>query len=228
MTNKVTIEVYDAVGGPETSRLGPDGFEQGPTDPGEYRVAYCGRHISQRYPDWSTIPWGAPLKDEGGQLYVLYQGQWQRVFDVVGKTRDDVLDYYEGLYGVRAMPRQWVFNDFGHVTCYFFKDLNKNKKFDQGRETLHAEFFHTTPVDEALATLNKTVDLQPSHGCIHLKPPDITSMIKRGFMRPGTLVVVHPYFDRKVIFPRRGSARGPYELHFFPAMKKLLILGTPY
>jgi len=228
MTTKVTVEVYDAVGGPEMSSVGPDGFEAGPTDPGEYRVAYCGRHISRRYPDWSTIPWGAALKDEDGTLYVHHQGRWQRVFDVVGKTRDDVLDYYLALYGVRAVPTRWVFNDFGHVTCYFFKDTNNNKRFDEDRETLHAEFFHTTPIDEALTALSKTVDLQGSHGCVHLKPVDISSMIRRGFMRPGNLVVVHPYFDRKVIFPRRGAARGPYELHFFPAMKKLLVIGHPY
>jgi len=228
MSKRVTAEVYDAVGGPETSHLAPDGFEAGPTDPGEYRVAYCGRHVSQRYPDWSTIPWGAPLKDDGRELQVLYQGRWQRVFDVVGKTRDDVLEYYQELYFKRIVPTKWVFNDFGHVTCYFYQDTNNNRRFDRDRETLHPEFFHTTPVDEALSDLQRAVTLQGSHGCIHLKPPEITSMIKRGFMKPGTLVVIHPYFDRKAIFPPRGSARGPYELHFFPAMKKLLVIGTAY
>lgn len=52
---RVIVDIYDAVGGPEVSSLGPDGHEMGPTDSGKFVMAYCGKHSSTRYPDWSKI-----------------------------------------------------------------------------------------------------------------------------------------------------------------------------
>ena len=225
---KVTLAIYDAFGGPETEYLAQDGFMAGPTDPGSYRVAYCGRHSSRRYATWSKIPWGAPLKEDekSGELLVRFEGRWQRVVDLTGKTKNDIIQANEDLYRIRAVPPKWVFNDFGHITCYFFEDKNKNKKFDRGLEKIHGEFFHPTPRDEALTVRGKHVDLTESHGCIHLRPLDVDHMIKSGFMKKGTLVVIHEYSVRAIPFPRQGHGVRPYELHFFPAMKKLVVLGN--
>lgn len=116
MRRHVTVETYDAFGGPEFPWMGEDGFPKGPTDAGEYRVAYVGRHASKRYPTWSKIPWGTPLKDEGGELFVKMGPKWQRLGDVVPLTRADVEKYHATLYQERRVPRTWVFNDFGHAT----------------------------------------------------------------------------------------------------------------
>jgi hypothetical protein len=51
-------------------------------------------------------------------------------------------------------------------------------------------------------------------------------MIRRGFLRKNVKFVVHRYADRKVIFPRRGHALAPFELHFFPGMQQLLVIGA--
>jgi hypothetical protein len=63
MAKKAVIATYDALGGPEKAVKAPDGFVAGPTDAGNYVIAYCARHQSNRYPKWSGIPWGAALRD---------------------------------------------------------------------------------------------------------------------------------------------------------------------
>lgn len=224
MPSRVTIAIYDAYGGPEEAFIAADGFVGGPTGPGEYLVAYCGRHASRRYPTWSKIPWGSPVKEEKEEVLVMYEGNWVSLFDLTSLTREEVLDYHESLYKVRKIPSTWVFNDFGHVTCFLYQDANRNGRVDHGE--IHSEFIHTVPENEAQRALGQPVRLGESHGCIHVRPADIDSMIKRGFLRKNTPVVVHGYADRKVIFPRAGAARPPYEIHFFPGMKKLIVIGS--
>lgn len=221
---KLIVAEYEAEGGPEISFIAPDGHEAGPTDPGDYIVAYCSRHRSRRYPQWSGIPWGSKLKVDKAELLVLLDGRWQQVLKLTGATKVDVEDYYERLYRVRKVPDTWVFNDFGHLTCYMFKDTNRNGKLDGG-EKIHGEFFHTTPPDEASTALGKPVRLVPSHGCVHLKPLDIDDMVKRRFMSKGTRVTVHKYVEKLVSF-RKGSAIGPYELHFYPGLHKVVVVGA--
>jgi len=221
---KLVVAEYEAEGGPEKAFMAPDGHEAGPTDPGAYVVAYCSRHRSRRYPQWSGIPWGSKLKVDGAQVSVLLDGRWQDVLKLTGAGKVELEDYYERLYGVRKVPETWVFNDFGHLTCYMFKDTNSDGKLD-GKEKIHGEFFHTTPPDEASTALRKPVRLEQSHGCIHLKPLDIDEMVKRNFMRKGARVVVHRYSERLVDF-RKGYAVAPYVLHFYPGLHKVVVVGT--
>jgi hypothetical protein len=222
----VTVRTYDAVGGPEKKTLAPDGFWAGPTDPGEYVVAYCGKHRSRRYPEWSSIPWGASLKDDGKHVLVLLDGKWQDVEHVTGISRVILVDEYRSMYGLSRVPPSWVFNDFGHLTCYMFRDRNRNGRLDPAAgERIHGEFFHTTPVDEARTALNLAVRLDSSHGCIHLKPLDIDRMVREGHMRKGVRVVVHRYAEKVVRFPRASHAAPPFELHFFPALRELRVIG---
>jgi hypothetical protein len=225
MARKVVVQVYDAYGGPEVAKIAPDGFEAGPTDPGEYRVAYCSRHASTRYPTWSKIPWGAPLKDEKGVVWVKYQGTWQPLSTVATVTRTDVVKYHQELYGVAKVPASWVFNDFGHATCFLYRDENRNRRRDP-KEKIHSEFLHTTPVAEAVEALGGTSTLVESHGCVHLKPGQMDDMIRRGFLRKNVKVIFHRYSDRKVIFPKSGSGIGPFVLHFFPSMLQILVIGN--
>jgi hypothetical protein len=153
-------------------------------------------------------------------------GRWQRVSDLTGgATKKDVLDYYQDLYFIRRLPATWVFNDFGHLTCYMFKDRNGNNRLDPtAGESIHGEFFHTTPPDEADTALRRPVNLQESHGCIHLKPLELDEMVRRGYMRKGVKVVVHQYSELFAKFPS-GRGTGPYELHFFPKLRSLVVVG---
>ena len=44
-------------------------------------------------------------------------------------------------------------------------------------------------------------------------------------MRKGARVVVHRYNELLVRYPK-GTGAAPYELHFYPGLHKLLIVGT--
>ena len=87
---------------------------------------------------------------------------------------------------------------------------------------------HPTPVDEALAAQGKPnaeIELEGSHGCIHVRPADIDDMIVRGYLRTGNALFVHPYSENA---PTDGTdTRGhyPFEVHFFPMALKLVVKG---
>jgi len=226
-TVKVRIAEYVAFGGPATPVVAPDGFTAGPTDPGEYVVAYCGKHRSKRYKTWSSIPWGAKLKDTRTDVMVEVDGKWKSATKLTGVSRADVMSYNQQLYGSRVVPGEWVFNDFGHMTCYFFKDKNQNGRLDpKAGEKISGEFFHTTPADEAATKLNVPVQLDESHGCIHLKPNDIDELIAKKYMRKGNRIVVHKYTEHSIGYSLAPHAVPPFELHFYPALNKLVVVGT--
>ena len=237
MARKVVVAMFDAVGGPAKAQRAEDGLTAGPTDAGRYVVASCGRHVSPTYPVWSSIRWGTPLKEIEGKIYVQSNNSrtggrdgvratgWRPLEEFTTATREQILDYHEMLYGTRRVPDTWIFNDFGHATCYFFKDLNDNRVRD-GKEKIHAEYIHTTPPDEAAMSLGLTVELSESHGCVHVKPADIDTMIAKGYIKKGNLVFVHKY---AASVPQRpaGTGHAPYELHFYPGPKKIVVLGAP-
>jgi len=130
-----------------------------------------------------------------------------RTIKLTGASPDAVESYYKQLYGIAKIPDKWVFNDFGHLTCYMFKDLNRNRRLDRATEAIHGEFFHTTPPDEAATSLHTAVKLDRSHGCIHLKPLELDEMVRRKFMRKGARVVVHRYDELSSDIPRVPAPR---------------------
>jgi hypothetical protein len=65
--------------------------------------------------------------------------------EVVKLTKAEIEECHHQLYRTRVLPSTWVFNDFGHVTCFLYKDLNRNRHRDPN-EPIHGEFLHTTPV----------------------------------------------------------------------------------
>jgi hypothetical protein len=50
-------------------------------------------------------------------------------------------------------------------------------------------------------------------------------MVKLGYMRKGVRVVVHRYDEKIIRFPKTARATPPYELHFFPGLRKLAVVG---
>lgn len=227
MASKVIVKSYPAVGGPNAALMGADGYTAGPTDPGNFVLAYCGKHSSQRYAAWSKIPWGSRLKEEHGILHVHLQGRWQRLDAVTTVTKTEILDRNELLFGTRTLPGTWLFNDFGHMTCYYFKDRNNNRRLDRSAgERIHGEFFHPTPDNEADRIMGRPVTLYESHGCVHVKSKDIDEMINKKFMRKGNKVVVHSYSDTIVRHATNPRGAAPFEIHFYPGLRKIFVLGN--
>lgn len=62
-----------------------------------------------------------------------------------------------------------VFNGFGHLTVYLYRDRNNNGRMD-ANDGIHGEFVHATPDNEAQEALGDDVELLESHGCVHVKP----------------------------------------------------------
>jgi hypothetical protein len=222
---QVIVATYAGKGGPRAAVMGGDGFEAGPTDAGKYVLASVGKHSSSRYRDWSRIRWGSLLRERGGQLQVQHDGRWVRLGSLTPVTREQIMDYHQSLYGTAKIPERWVFNDFGHVTCYFFKDRNGNRQLD-ANEKIHGEFFHTTPPDEAATAQGLPVTLAPSHGCIHVKPVEIDEMIKKGYMKRGNTIEIHSYDEGLPALEKDAKGTKPFEVHFYPGRDTILILGS--
>lgn len=190
------VAKYEAMGGPASIGSDPRMAEE-PTWPGEYVIDKAHPYNT---PTWlmSRIKWGTPLKDMPGKNDVWYQlrnGHWASVTKDFSISRKELMDLYFNLYGVRKVPDQWVFNDFGPVAIRWFKDLNNNKRLDDN-ERLSGQMFHTTPVDEAQYARGLSVGLTPSHGCIHLKPADRDKLMSLKAFTPGTRFVVHEYHEK--------------------------------
>ena len=227
MAQRVKVAEFEAVGGPSVLQNSSDGYFAGPTDAGFYRMARCGRHSSPSYPDWSTIRWGSEIKEESGEIKVMHDGKWQLLKKLSPRmTKEALIQRNLELYGKRELPKRWLFNDFGHITCYFFRDKNRNRQLDKNLgEKIHTEYFHSTPVDEAATAAGKPVTLTESHGCIHLKPNDIDEMIKRGYFNAGNLLVVHGYKQKVTLWGYDAAGKAPFEVHFFPGARKVIVTG---
>ena len=136
------------------------------------------------------------------------------------------------LYNIET-PNRWIFNDFGHVSVKYFRDNNYNGRLDRN-ESILGDFIHTTPGNEAMSYYNSTrtakqstfvVNLEDSHGCIHVKPNDVSTMVGAGYLKKGQVIVVHPYKERVIpatLKPDKHTRQG-YETHFFPGLYKIAI-----
>lgn len=184
-------------------------MQPAPTTPGSYVIHDHGPYVTTTWA-MSRIAWGTPLKLDAGGEHVLYDGgsgsnRWRRVDRLIPRlTAAKLRRLYKDLYGTTGIhdsnldgfPDKWVFNDFGPWAIRYYRDGNRNRRLDAG-ERLMGEMIHTTPVDEAATAIEaKTgdkdlVQLQYSHGCIHIKPIDRVSFLKFGAFKTGNLMVVH-------------------------------------
>jgi hypothetical protein len=178
------------------------------------------------------------------QKLTVYRPIWLKEYQTEAAVTNAIIDYWKviafttyagnniALYGMQ-IPDRWVFNDFGHISVKYFRDKNHNGILDKN-ESILGDFIHTTPSNEAVSFYNSTrqasqstfaVDLPGSHGCIHVKPEDVNTMIGSGFLKKGEVIVVHPYSEKVMpatIKPDRYTRKG-YEAHFFPGLFKIAI-----
>jgi hypothetical protein len=100
-----------------------------------------------------------------------------------------------------------------------------NQRFDPDQEEIHGEFIHSTPEDEAAAAKGQTRNLTSSHGCVHVQPHDIDEMVKFGYVKKNSYVYVHPYDRRVIRYQRSARFTGPYEIHFYPGIYRICVIG---
>jgi hypothetical protein len=254
------VKDYDARGGPANKKMGYDGYEKTPTTTGRFVIGAIEKHISKdKYAFWSSIPWGSGLKYINNVVYVntynrghwtklsTYQPRWLKAHKTElgiiaaikqewDKIRTGKFNGSEILYYKAALPDTWMFNEFGHISVKYFKDVNHDgvQNVRDKRENLLGDFIHTTPGNEALAYYNSRVEsplpqfrvnLHESHGCIHVRPTDIDVMIGTGYLKRGQSVVVHAYNDNRVYTTLKADryTRPGFEVHFFPEICKLVV-----
>lgn len=168
--------------------------------------------------------------------------QWIQRDKTEKLVKDEILQYWRdltiatkggssvNLYNEK-IPDKWLFSDFGHVSVKYFVDRNHDGIMNK-KETIMSDFIHTTPSNEAVSYYNTHVqanqlrfrlNLPESHGCIHVKPTDIDTMIGAGYLKKGEVIVVHSYNDKVIpatLKPNQFTRSG-YEAHFFPGLFKI-------
>lgn len=230
------INEYDAHGGPSSEKPGGDGHAKTATREGRYVINSIGKHVSYgKYAYWSGVAWGTEMRLDGEVTMVKNGGAWVRLTAVNaqwGKYKNQqkqVTEYirqqYTAIANRNTFPNRWIFNDFGHTSVKYFKDTNHNWRLD-GKEQVLGDFIHTTPPDEYLTSINRgaQIKLAESHGCIHVKPLDIDTMIGNGYLKKGNTIEVHNYSERMIpVSLTRSIARPPFEVHFYPGVFKIAI-----
>jgi hypothetical protein len=190
---------YPIAGGPPPGRgtKGEGGHTAGKTPAGVYVLGVKERHTTLNWPT-SVVPFGAPVRDSGGIIEYQMGGAWHRASGVDGAVTRAWLRWfarshrpvtvasasqraYEMFFFKGTLIDPWIVNDFGKSSWNLTRD---------GRRTPY--YLHTTPKDEL--TRDAPVDLQQSHGCLHVRPADRDTMERLGFLRSGVELEVKPYF----------------------------------
>lgn len=204
------------------------------TRAGRYVVGAIQKHRSSSRWPLSTIVWGTPLRIEKGVVQVQQNGRWLnlssfKAFEAGKKDEAGLLKELANIYQEyktaigtlltpaeksQTLPDSWIFNDFGHLSIKYFRDKNGNYKRDKGEDFI-TDFIHTVPREEFFFTHGKKIPLGDSHGCIHVHPEDIDTIVQ--YLKIGSVIEVHAYSDTTVPagFDRKFG-RPPYELHFYP------------
>ena len=152
------------------------------------------------------IPWGAVIRinPQGEAEYKGDTGGWHLATGRNGDVTAAVIPYLRKngdkhttdqiIAGVRAIfidpttkklkITTWQKNDFGK--------WGWNLRTKPGLRST-AYFVHTTPNDEDADAAKIAVQLDNSHGCIHIVPSERDKMMAKGYLKEGVNFEVRPY-----------------------------------
>lgn len=197
------LDSYAMVGGERVGRADPSNraVEYSPTPAGRYEVVKVDPHSSASWP-FSYVPYGAQLRDVGGEIqYRDGSGQWrwatgpQSVF--LGREPAPLAaSHYRNSDG--TLPPTWTKNEFGHIRALLRDARTKASQTHMIHATPYGELSKVYNQDtSALLVPAKALEvLGHSHGCEHIHPKDLDEMVSKGYIRPGTVFVVHGYDER--------------------------------
>jgi hypothetical protein len=198
-------ERFAGAGGPE--RRARDGNHYvTPTPAGIYTLGPKVHHTTKGWP-MSVIPFGANLRiNPAGE--VEYSDNWM-YWRLATGPQGTVTKAYQASLRARHVPfaenttirevreifihpftgalrtNTYILNDFGRWSW----NLRRN-----GKPTVF--YIHTTPLDEANTMSGHAVDLENSHGCVHIKPSERDRMMAAGFLQEGVTFEVRQYVER--------------------------------
>ncbi len=168
--------------------------------------------------------------------------------EIIGRMGAGVL---VGSPAGREIPDKWLLNDFGHKSIKYFKDRNHDGRYNRGDRFIN-DFMHSSPLTEVWTDLGVTTQsrirtfalsratdktnfnqrfdnalLGHSHGCIHLFPHDIDTMVANGYLEIGGIIKVHPYDESsKSILTVNRQRTLDFEVHFFPKDCNVFVFKT--
>ena len=205
-------ERYEAVCGPSRRHEDKTGLHWAePTPAGLYTLGHREHHVTRNW-IMSVIPFGAELREEQHDghtdLYFKANGEWRaatgphgivsktwrHTYTKIGRrppTHDHIRDFISLFsHDERNKLRpEWIWNDFGRWAW--------NLKLQRARTPY---YLHTTAPDEYWESQTGASwrdEVSPlilqSHGCIHVRPHDRDEMMARGYLVPGTPLLVKPY-----------------------------------
>jgi hypothetical protein len=194
------VEKFPAKG-EDPARVGEPRW--GLTNPGTFFITRIGKHRSTRE-SWplSVYTWDETVHLELKTRNVF--GWGNKTTPELTLSQEDFDDYYANHPAVLKAIRRgdsfvnvpWRVNDFGHITIKMSPDKNNNGILDpEERDVVSPCFLHTTPQGER-AKMNGTEDtyvLTYSHGCIHVKPSDIDTLIEKYIILEQTKMIIYSY-----------------------------------
>ena len=178
------------------------GMRRRPTTPGNYVISGWAPYRTNKW-EHSRIRWGTELRLDVTGRHLLYKtgmlNSWSRVESIVpDATLAYVKREFHNMWGSsrrydrdgNGIPDVWVLNDFGPMAINYFRDPNRNRKLDAD-EKIMGEMIHTVPDNEGQTDQGQPVEMGYSHGCIHVRPVDLSRLLKQGAFKAGELIVVH-------------------------------------
>jgi len=96
-----------------------------------------------------------------------------------------VKDVFIQPYTGALRQSSYSLNDFGKWAW----NLRRN-----GQHTSY--YIHTTPDDEQNTISGQTVNLENSHGCVHIVPNERDRMMSAGYLKEGVTFEVRRYIER--------------------------------
>lgn len=193
------VEKFPAKGGDPTMAGSPGGWEL--TNSGTFFITRIEKHRSGGRWPLSQYTWGETVRLDINTRGVFGWGKTTPDFTL---SEDDFNNFYANHPAVLKARRSgagfvfvpYYINDFGHITIKMAPDSNNNGILDPDeRGKMSAHFMHTTPDSELAKMLGAedTYILDYSHGCIHVKPSDIDTLIAKYITVDTTKVVIYPY-----------------------------------
>lgn len=185
----VVVDLARARGGPPFKLINRT-HTADPSKPGRYRLDR-GKAYSTRNWLYGQIPWGAELREQGGEIEYRPRGErrWKLATGPRRALSHEIprAEFYDS---DGALFTEWRLNEFGSIAWRL-----------RGSPGL---LIHTTPATEDATARGADPALATSHGCLHVKPTERDRLIERGYLVKGATVVIKSYRDHLLPAPMRA------------------------
>lgn len=163
-----------------------------PSKAGTYKLGE-GKSVVTKNWAYSQIAWGAPLREEDGNIEYKNPGEgWK----VAVKGEDPVLGIPKDQFylGGKLMSK-WVRNDFGETAYKVEGSPGLFIHTDPETESTLRKEKHDQKITDETQLVHNPMELIHSHGCLHVDPYDRNRWMRSGYLQKGVTIVIKKYED---------------------------------